>query len=61
MRFVSLFALVLGAAPMAAQQSDTLDSAYFAAMTARSIGPAGMSGRIGAIDGIGIPSQSTAG
>ncbi len=40
---------LLTTAPLPAQ---TLDSAFFAAMRARSIGPAGMSGRIGAIEGV---------
>ena len=33
-------------------QQPPLDSSYFAGLTARSIGPAGMSGRIGAIEGV---------
>jgi photosystem II stability/assembly factor-like uncharacterized protein len=48
-RLAAILAPCLLAAPLAAQ---TLDSAFVAGMEARSIGPAGMSGRIGAIDAV---------
>ena len=48
-RFLALCIAALIPLPSAAQE---LDPSLFSAMTARSIGPAGMSGRIAAIDGL---------
>jgi photosystem II stability/assembly factor-like uncharacterized protein len=48
-RLVAVLALCLATAPLTAQ---TLDSAFYAGMRARSIGPATMSGRVDAIEGV---------
>ena len=48
-RFLALCVVALLPAPLAGQE---IDPSLFSALTARSIGPAGMSGRITAIDGL---------
>lgn len=48
----SLLALVVVLGPLASAAAAQIDSAFLAGIHARSIGPAGMSGRIGAIDGV---------
>ena len=49
-RWPALLVLSMALSTSAAGQAP--DSAFFAAMTARSVGPTGMSGRIAAIDGV---------
>jgi photosystem II stability/assembly factor-like uncharacterized protein len=51
-RFCAVLVLSIVAPAPVCGQNAALDSTFFAGMKARSIGPAGMSGRIGAIEGV---------